>query len=666
MGREKKKHAAMKYKEEEQRFRELYAQGTELPKGMKDRLRIASCLSYQEEQQVYLAEDENGHYSVLKRATGSRLALLKKEAENLQNVRFSFFPRFQDWAEENGEGWLQREYISGDTLWEQVEKNGPFTPQKADELATRICVMAQSLHFCTPPVIHRDIKPQNIVMTPEGNLFFIDVGTARQYREDAGRDTVLVGTRLTAAPEQYGYRQTDCRTDIYALGVLYLYLLTGYLDIQKAGALNLISPARRQVIEKCTRLDPGERYQNCGELMEALKAADNNTAPGTVRKKLFAKAMILAAAFFSLIAGISVWRIGQADNSPYQFRSEIIGQAVREQLGKEEGDVTRKELLQIDTLRICGNHILKDGEIHSQYGTNHTVADGSGYSCDISDETGSIENISDCAYMKNLRKLVLDNQQIIDISPLKELPLESVSLCGNPILDLAPLKGKETLEELRIEDTNVKSLTEVSGCKSLRKLGIACTVIEDLNPITHLQLEEVTMLVPGEGAMEILAELPLKKLIIHSWDGEIDEAAGQITSLESLTIYSYWHSTLEPLLGLTNLKELNLYGSGLSSLEGIGNFKELDSLGVGNTRISDLTPLEEAEKISNLYVENTAVMDFSVLKDLQELHRIKCDDIQLEEIRKIISDPWFVIDSQPRTAEDQEVSEAKSLPELFA
>ena len=75
-------------------------------------------------------------------------------------------------------------------------------------------------------MIHRDIKPENIVVTPGGEVVFIDFGTMRSYKKDGSRDTFVVGTRGTAAPEQYGYTQTDQRTDVYAIGQTMLYMVS--------------------------------------------------------------------------------------------------------------------------------------------------------------------------------------------------------------------------------------------------------------------------------------------------------------------------------------------------------------------------------------------------------------------------------------------------------
>ena len=161
--------------------------------------------------------------------------------------------------------------------------------------------MVGQFHQQKPSMIHRDIKPQNIVITKEKNLFLIDMGTVREYKEDIRQDTVFVGTKPTAAPEQYGYRQTDGRADIYALGVLYLFLLTGSLDVQCPKNWELLDEHVCAVIWKCTKMDPDDRYQSCEELKKAVCAGKSRHRCFAVGKK---RQAILRAAGALLGSGI--------------------------------------------------------------------------------------------------------------------------------------------------------------------------------------------------------------------------------------------------------------------------------------------------------------------------------------------------------------------------
>lgn len=278
-----------------ERFREIYSQDVKLPGRLGSQITIISCIAYSDNQQVYLVKDKKGQLLILKLAQGEKISFLRRDAAMLKKRSFSFLPRCVCYTENKENGYLLREYIKGDTLWEWVNKRGTFRLKEANDIMCRLCGMVDQLHRRKPPVIHRDIKPQNIVLTEERNLFMIDMGTVREYKETGSQDTRPVGSRPTAAPEQYGYSQTDRRSDIYALGMLYLFLLTGNMNLQELRYQDITVRAARKIIEKCTRMDPDDRYQNCRELKRAISSMQGRKAS---EKKLQLAGMTAAAAVF--------------------------------------------------------------------------------------------------------------------------------------------------------------------------------------------------------------------------------------------------------------------------------------------------------------------------------------------------------------------------------
>ena len=102
------------------------------------------------------------------------------------------------------------------------------------KLMLQLCDTLIYLHGQTPAVIHRDIKPQNIIVDEAGKIKLIDFGISRLYDKSAHNDTVFIGTQEFAPPEQYGFSQTDERSDIFSLGVVLCWLLTGETDTSKA------------------------------------------------------------------------------------------------------------------------------------------------------------------------------------------------------------------------------------------------------------------------------------------------------------------------------------------------------------------------------------------------------------------------------------------------
>ena len=143
-------------------------------------------------------------------------------------------------------------------------------------LFLQICFAVRELHECiNPPVIHRDLKPSNIIISPSGPQL-IDFGIARLWHEDAECDTTHFGTRCYAPPEQFGFGQTSVRSDIYALGKVLFFCLTGRqppnaIDVsscEEAGVAHSIA----RVICKACAFDPRERYASVRELSSAASS----------------------------------------------------------------------------------------------------------------------------------------------------------------------------------------------------------------------------------------------------------------------------------------------------------------------------------------------------------------------------------------------------------
>lgn len=152
-------------------------------------------------------------------------------------------------------------YVGGETLEEKIRRDGPIQKERAELWMMALCEALNVLHRQKPPVIHRDLKLSNVMITDDGILKVIDFNAARNYEEGMDQDTRLIGTNGYAAPEQYGFAQSDARTDLYAAGVIFNYLLTGKpLGEQKVeGQLG-------EIIKKCVQIDPENRYQSAEEL----------------------------------------------------------------------------------------------------------------------------------------------------------------------------------------------------------------------------------------------------------------------------------------------------------------------------------------------------------------------------------------------------------------
>ena len=177
-------------------------------------------------------------------------------------------PRIYEVIEDAGVLTVIEEYISGSTLQEKLNEGERYTAKQAAELVIGLCRILRTLHEARPPIVHRDIKPSNIMITPDGTVKLLDMDAAKQAYDRSGNDTQLMGTVGFAAPEQYGFGVSSIQTDIYSLGVLLNYMLCGSFPKDR-----LCGGVLRPVVEKCTQMDPDERYDSTAALERALMDA---------------------------------------------------------------------------------------------------------------------------------------------------------------------------------------------------------------------------------------------------------------------------------------------------------------------------------------------------------------------------------------------------------
>lgn len=152
----------------------------------------------------------------------------KQEAHLLAKLQSSHLPSIHDYFTETGRWYLVMSFIQGETLQRYLARNGGKLPvEEVLQIGITLCSVLEYLHSQRPPIIFRDLKPTNIMRTPDGQLFLIDFGIARHFKPGQARDTAIFGSAGYAAPEQYGRSQTTPRSDIYSLGAILYQLLSG-------------------------------------------------------------------------------------------------------------------------------------------------------------------------------------------------------------------------------------------------------------------------------------------------------------------------------------------------------------------------------------------------------------------------------------------------------
>ena len=195
-----------------------------------------------------------------------KIQLYNKEVYfQLQNSCISNIPGIILCVEEEDGLTVIEEYIHGISLEKALERDGAFSEIQTARIMYQLCDTIHILHKSDPPIIHRDIKPSNIMVSNDGVVKLIDFNAAREFSYGQNEDTRLMGTRKFAAPEQYGFGQSDQRTDIYALGVTMYYLITKDFPESQIYHGKLLP-----VIQKCVNIDKQRRYQNVDEFEKDL------------------------------------------------------------------------------------------------------------------------------------------------------------------------------------------------------------------------------------------------------------------------------------------------------------------------------------------------------------------------------------------------------------
>ena len=142
-------------------------------------------------------------------------------------------------------------------------ETGLYVSKGVERVILQVCEALLCIH--EEGIVHRDIKPENIIITNDGVVKLIDYDIARIDDSAKSSDTTILGTTGYAAPEQYGIAKTDARSDIYSIGILINVMLTGEHPSKK-----MCSGKWQKIVNKCTRINPDERYQNIRELMNVI------------------------------------------------------------------------------------------------------------------------------------------------------------------------------------------------------------------------------------------------------------------------------------------------------------------------------------------------------------------------------------------------------------
>lgn len=641
-------------KKEKEVFQSLYEKSHinnyDLPAEIQDQYQITALLKCSEEKDTLLMLNRNsGEKCILKIASGkSKEHLLSEEKilKKLFDKGVPFIPRPIMALEEGGKLYFLREYIEGYTCRDMVEKSGGCPERELIELGMKLCDNVSLLHAMDEPIIHRDIKPENIIITKGGSVNLIDFETVRFFSDKKGNDTVYLGTATTAAPEQYGFAQTDVRTDIYALGMTLLYLSTG--SYNKDELMNTdYSSKTKKVILKCCSFDPAARYQSAADLKKAL-----NSAAVAKRNKKNIWNIVVAIVF--LLIPVLTFYLGTlhkqipteaSSEKAVVFNSALLEQEVRSELGIDKNiPVTYGDLKNVYRIALVGaKKVDRDVEF--------TYRDGA-YLDEVSmketgNANGNISDLSLLAYMPNLYELILCQQQISDITPLKGLQITRLVLADNKIRNLSPLAEMPYLDELYIGNNPAEDLSPLERCTNLSRLNIDRMTVKNIDFLNKLSLSRLSVcyVKPMNGSWDPVASQ--KELQYYATAGLDSSQAAAVNQLGDLfQLASWWDSRLADLTELNGLKNLHtlIILDGFRSLKGIEAMQHLNELFTGYNSIHDLSLIQKLPELETLGLDDMVIEDFSVLFKCPSLVKvIHVRPSQKQEILKIDPEPNFEI-----------------------
>ena len=244
---------------------------------------------------VYLARDtfDNGALVALKemretqQTTEERDTAINsfmREERMLAALRHPALARVLDMFVEDGRHYLVMEYVPGYTLEdEMMALQHPIEWTRVVGWGIVLCDVLAYLHHQQPPIVYRDLKPPNVMLTPDGQLKLIDFGIARWFYSSRSRDTTQLGTDGYAPPEQYAGR-SEPRSDLYALGASLYHLMTGRvpesapqrMNDRTLTAMRALVPAIPEVVERVVQqamsLAAADRFVSAEKMREALEA----------------------------------------------------------------------------------------------------------------------------------------------------------------------------------------------------------------------------------------------------------------------------------------------------------------------------------------------------------------------------------------------------------
>lgn len=572
----------------------------ELPDIISGEYNNLSCLSVKDNRKVFLVERiKDGKKMILKSEKDTGRDFLKDEYENLMVLSYGCDEDLK-YYEVDGVKLLLRPFYEGTTLDNYISHKCGLTSDESCVLMLTLCNEIRKLHHHKPPLIYRDLKPENILVENDIRLRLIDFDSMRAYEEGKRHDTFYMGSPETAAPEQFGYRQTNERTDIYGLGMIFLYMLTGRLSTDALSEKD-IPAGLKKCIERCIAFDPDKRYKRVDDLIKEIRNFQKfGCSGGRLAARIVMTTALIAAlftgAFFAVRGIVSI-------NSVIKFNNPQIESAVRLELKLGDDDrIHKKDLAGVEAIVICGDRVFINEEEHKKFHDSHWEI----YESDMSE---TVADLSDLSLFDNLKELSLCDTGLTKLPDLSALPLETLDVRRNHITSLDGVQNVKTLKKIYAQYTDCTNISAVKG----------------------LELEELWLFNSPYVPLDALAGMTtMERLSVMEARAEDIRIINTLDELVELGLYSSEIKSIDEISGLTSLRILNLtYSLKLKSLNGLEAIPGLYYLDVRMSNIRNISALEGQEQLSTLILAHSDdIEDYSVLRELPSLSVLQIDSNQ--------------------------------------
>lgn len=300
---------------------------------------------------IYLAHDRRLDKDIVikeilpaeQRKTGKKISdddlldCLNQERNILVKLDYHSLPNISDVIDKNGHIYVVMDYIPGESLIKKLDREGKCSPEQVIDWGIQLSEILDYLHTgIREPVIYRDMKPDNIMLTPNGKIKLIDFGTAISQKVEIdgfNGKSKNYGTKEYAAPEQKKKKITNEKTDIFSLGVtLYKLVIGGNIeDNTKLKPIREIDPSLPEgleyILEKCLKVNPDERYQSAKELLYDLKHINKLTKE--YRKKIIKQMslFLVSLSLFIVSSSVAIFGYNGLRNQTMNNYKAIINEA---------------------------------------------------------------------------------------------------------------------------------------------------------------------------------------------------------------------------------------------------------------------------------------------------------------------------------------------------